>query len=271
MNRKLLREALVGQRPARAHARRRAGDDIDIRHGRTRTGGQRRAARHPRQPDGLTMSGGLFSIARSALLTHQTALQTISQNIANAETPGYSRQEAVLVANTPVRLPYGNVGTGVHVETIIRKRDILLDESYRDAVRSVRTGGHAPRPARPAGRRLRRADRCRHDQCPRPVLGRVERPRGLARQRRGAGRRPAARPPGGPAVQQLRHAAHAAAHVVDGPALEHARPDQCVREPGGGAQQPHPLLRVRRRQRQRPARSARRRARWPVEASPARG
>ena len=76
------------------------------------------------------MSYGLFGIARSALLTHQTALQTISQNIANAETPGYSRQEAVLVANTPVRMPYGNVGTGVHVETIVRKRDLLLDETY---------------------------------------------------------------------------------------------------------------------------------------------
>ena len=48
------------------------------------------------------MSTGLFSIARTALLSHQTALQTISQNIANAETPGYSRQEAVLAANTPV-------------------------------------------------------------------------------------------------------------------------------------------------------------------------
>jgi flagellar hook-associated protein 1 FlgK len=79
------------------------------------------------------MSSGLFSIARSALITHQTALQTISQNIANAETPGYSRQEAVLVANTPVRMPYGNVGTGVHVQTIVRKRDILLDDSYRAA------------------------------------------------------------------------------------------------------------------------------------------
>jgi len=79
------------------------------------------------------MSTGLFSIARSALLTHQTALQTISQNIANAQTPGYSRQEAVLEANTPVRLSYGNVGTGVHVENIIRKRDILLDDGYRTA------------------------------------------------------------------------------------------------------------------------------------------
>lgn len=79
------------------------------------------------------MSTGLFSIARSAIMTHQTALQTISQNIANAETPGYSRQEAQLMANTPVRLAYGNVGTGVHVETIIRKRDILLDETFRSA------------------------------------------------------------------------------------------------------------------------------------------
>jgi flagellar hook-associated protein 1 FlgK len=79
------------------------------------------------------MSTGLFSIARGALLTHQTSLQTISQNIANAETPGYSRQEAQLVANTPVQMPFGNIGTGVHVETIIRKRNLLLDENYREA------------------------------------------------------------------------------------------------------------------------------------------
>jgi len=79
------------------------------------------------------MNSGLFSIARSALLTHQTALQTISQNVANAETPGYSRQEAVLSATTPVRMPFGSVGTGVTVSTIIRKRDVLLDESFRSA------------------------------------------------------------------------------------------------------------------------------------------
>uniref|UniRef100_UPI00356803E8 flagellar basal body protein n=1 Tax=Gemmatimonas sp. TaxID=1962908 RepID=UPI00356803E8 len=79
------------------------------------------------------MSSSLLSIARSALVTHQAALQTISQNIANAETPGYSRQEAILAANVPVRMPYGNVGTGVHIDTIIRKRDLLLDDSFRSA------------------------------------------------------------------------------------------------------------------------------------------
>jgi len=60
-------------------------------------------------------------------------MQTISQNIANAETPGYSRQEAVLTTNTPIRMSYGNVGTGVSVTSIVRKRDILLDDSFRSA------------------------------------------------------------------------------------------------------------------------------------------
>ncbi|MBL0941006.1 MAG: flagellar hook-associated protein FlgK [Gemmatimonadaceae bacterium] len=79
------------------------------------------------------MNAGVFSVARSALLAHQTALQTISQNVANAETPGYSRQEALLVANTPVSFTYGAVGTGVSVTNIVRKRDILLDDAYRSA------------------------------------------------------------------------------------------------------------------------------------------
>ena len=79
------------------------------------------------------MSSGLFSISRSALLAHQQSLQTIAHNIANAETPGYSRQEAILSPNTPTRFSYGMVGTGVHVQTVVRKRDILLDEGFRSA------------------------------------------------------------------------------------------------------------------------------------------
>lgn len=79
------------------------------------------------------MGTGLFSIARSALLAHQTSLQVIGNNVANAETEGYSRQEAVFVANTPVRMYDGNRGTGVHIETVQRKRDLLLDENFRSA------------------------------------------------------------------------------------------------------------------------------------------
>jgi flagellar hook-associated protein 1 FlgK len=77
------------------------------------------------------MSSSLFSIARTALVTQQRVLETVSQNIANAETPGYSRQEAVLTANDPVRMPFGMVGTGVQVSALNRKRDTLLDNTYR--------------------------------------------------------------------------------------------------------------------------------------------
>ncbi len=79
------------------------------------------------------MTSGLFSIARTALLAHQTSLQVVSHNVANAETPGYSRQRPMLSANTPVRMPYGNIGTGVTFNGIERQRDVLLDQSFRSA------------------------------------------------------------------------------------------------------------------------------------------
>ncbi len=79
------------------------------------------------------MSSGLFSIARTALLAHQTSLQVVSHNVANAETPGFSRQRPLLSANTPIRMPYGNIGTGVAFNGIERQRDALLDQSFRTA------------------------------------------------------------------------------------------------------------------------------------------
>ena len=79
------------------------------------------------------MTTGLFSIARTALLAHQTSLQVVSNNVANAETPGYSRQRPMLSASTPVRMPYGMIGTGVSYDGIERQRDLFLDESFRSA------------------------------------------------------------------------------------------------------------------------------------------
>lgn len=38
---------------------------------------------------------GIFNIGVRALQTNQAALQTIGNNIANVNTPGYSRQSAV--------------------------------------------------------------------------------------------------------------------------------------------------------------------------------
>jgi flagellar hook-associated protein 1 FlgK len=70
------------------------------------------------------------------LLAHQQAIDTTSHNVANANTDGYSRQEAVL--GTTDALPIvtgingsGHLGTGVTVEGFKRIRDTFLDLQYR--------------------------------------------------------------------------------------------------------------------------------------------
>jgi flagellar hook-associated protein 1 len=79
----------------------------------------------------MSTTGSILSIARSAISAQQIAMQTISHNIANAETEGYSRQRAEFVTREPQRLPWGNVGTGVDVHNIVRLRDELLDSAFR--------------------------------------------------------------------------------------------------------------------------------------------
>lgn len=80
---------------------------------------------------------GLLSVARTAMISHQTALQTVGHNIANAATEGFTRQEAVLAAKDPARLTYGNVGTGVTVSTVVRKRNEMLDVGYRTSAETT--------------------------------------------------------------------------------------------------------------------------------------
>ena len=60
----------------------------------------------------------ILNIAKSALSANQTAIQTISHNIANVDTPGYSRQEAVLEEAAPTPSSIGLMGNGVTVQQI---------------------------------------------------------------------------------------------------------------------------------------------------------
>lgn len=62
---------------------------------------------------------GSFELGRRALTAHQTALDTIGHNLANAATPGYSRQRVELSPLGPRQ--------GVEVTTIRRIRDRFLD------------------------------------------------------------------------------------------------------------------------------------------------
>lgn len=80
------------------------------------------------------MSGtfvGILSVARSALRAQQYAIEVASQNIANAQTEGYTRTRAVLSPLPARHLPYGVIGTGVALTDVARVRDVLLDASYR--------------------------------------------------------------------------------------------------------------------------------------------
>ena len=75
--------------------------------------------------------GGLLSIGRSGLNAAQAQISTASQNVTNAQTPGYSRQKVTLTPNYPEQLPFGTFGTGVLVNNVMRDRDELLDSAYR--------------------------------------------------------------------------------------------------------------------------------------------
>jgi len=76
---------------------------------------------------------------RRAVAANQTALQTVGNNIANAGTPGYSRQRVNMHATPgyPGSGPFGQpimegrVGTGVGIDRIQRVRDQFLDQQFR--------------------------------------------------------------------------------------------------------------------------------------------
>jgi len=73
----------------------------------------------------------LLSIARSALITHQRAIDTTGHNIANASTEGYSRQRLNQSALTPLQTPLGQLGRGVGADGVTRLRNQILDATYR--------------------------------------------------------------------------------------------------------------------------------------------
>jgi len=75
----------------------------------------------------------ILKIGLSALLSHQRALAATSNNIANANTPGYSRQRVELAERSSERLGSSFVGTGVDVEFVRRITDDILAGQLRNA------------------------------------------------------------------------------------------------------------------------------------------
>ncbi len=75
----------------------------------------------------------LFGIGISALLAQQRALATTSNNVANATTPGYSRQRTELSERPTEHLGKDFVGTGVSAGLNRRITDDLMLEQVRTA------------------------------------------------------------------------------------------------------------------------------------------
>ena len=90
---------------------------------------RRRPGQHAHSSAGIIMIGltSLFDIARSALTTSQQALAVTGHNVANVNTPGYSRQEAVLTERPPLNGQPGMVGTGVQATSIRRYTDQFIN------------------------------------------------------------------------------------------------------------------------------------------------
>ncbi|TSA10909.1 MAG: flagellar hook-associated protein FlgK [Deltaproteobacteria bacterium] len=85
------------------------------------------------------MSGvnAVLSIARTALLTQQMAVEVTSHNVANVNTPGYSRQQLVMEPNNSTTIGLGQIGTGVQGQAIIRYHDKFMTAKVNQQVSSM--------------------------------------------------------------------------------------------------------------------------------------
>jgi len=70
----------------------------------------------------------LVEIGKSALFTAQQAISVAGHNVANVNTPGFSRQVVSLAENRPENGSPGQIGTGVHAESIRRSFDSFVEQ-----------------------------------------------------------------------------------------------------------------------------------------------
>jgi flagellar hook-associated protein FlgK len=83
----------------------------------------------------------LVTIASTAVSAYQRALGTVSNNIANVGTEGYSKQEVGLIENSPRDYGTSYLGTGVNVTGVKRLYDAFIEDSLRNATAELETQG----------------------------------------------------------------------------------------------------------------------------------
>lgn len=84
-----------------------------------------------------TSLSGIMNMARDALLAQQSALNTISHNIANVNTEGYHRQTVSLTSRPGLDGTGGSWGQGVEIEEVRRAYDSFITRQERVEVGQV--------------------------------------------------------------------------------------------------------------------------------------
>src|SRR5574340_527133 len=77
---------------------------------------------------------GSIRLAANTLRANDIALQVVGQNIANANTPGYIREEVILEPGPTQRMGNLLLGLGVDVAAVVQKIDLFLEERLRGSV-----------------------------------------------------------------------------------------------------------------------------------------
>lgn len=81
-----------------------------------------------------------LQIANNALRASQIGIQVAGNNIANANTPGYIRQEVNLTPAPTQQVGGLLLGLGVEVQSIVQKTDDFLEERLRGAISDLANG-----------------------------------------------------------------------------------------------------------------------------------
>lgn len=79
------------------------------------------------------MASSILSVGQSALAAAQVGISTTGHNIANASTPGYSRQVVIQNAATAQNFGYGFVGQGTEISSVKRIYNDYLGDQVNSA------------------------------------------------------------------------------------------------------------------------------------------
>jgi flagellar hook-associated protein 1 FlgK len=75
----------------------------------------------------------LLAIGSSGISAYQRALATVSNNIANVNTDGYTRQDVAITSNQPIQKGNGYIGSGARFDAVRRQFDAFIESNLRNS------------------------------------------------------------------------------------------------------------------------------------------